>query len=86
MKCQNVLGTKLEPCCLEIRTGFYRDGFCKVGKNDYATHSICAIISDEFLEFTKSQGNDLITPNPAYDFPGLKAGDKWCLCALNANS
>jgi hypothetical protein len=63
-------------------TGFYRDGFCRTDENDHGRHVVCAIMTDEFLAFTRSQGNDLITPRPDYRFPGLKKGDKWCLCAL----
>ncbi|NTS78425.1 DUF2237 domain-containing protein [Catenovulum sp. SM1970] len=79
---KNVLGDDLIPCCFEPKTGFYRDGFCRTDKYDQGRHVICAIMTDEFLAFSKSKGNDLITPMPDYDFPGLKAGDKWCLCAL----
>jgi uncharacterized protein (DUF2237 family) len=79
---KNVLGTKLQPCCFEPKTGFYRDGFCNTDHNDYGRHIVCAIITDEFLEFSKNMGNNLITPVPEYNFPGLKAGDKWCLCIL----
>ena len=79
---KNVLGTKLETCCTDPMTGFYRDGLCKTGAEDYGTHVICAEMTESFLTFTKSRGNDLSTPIPAYQFPGLKPGDKWCLCAL----
>ncbi|HAI82775.1 MAG TPA: DUF2237 domain-containing protein [Chitinophagaceae bacterium] len=78
----NVLGTELECCCTNPITGFYRDGYCKTDAYDAGRHVICAEITDAFLAFTLSRGNDLITPNAAYRFPGLKAGDKWCLCAL----
>lgn len=78
----NVLGTNLIACCYEPLTGFYRDGFCQTGEEDAGTHTVCAVMTTEFLEFSKLQGNDLITPMPMYNFPGLKAGDKWCLCAL----
>ena len=78
----NVLGTELQACCFEPKTGFYRDGFCKTGEEDYGTHVVCAIMTKEFLEFTKTKGNDLSTPKPEWRFPGLKAGDKWCLCIL----
>jgi len=81
-KAKNVLGTKLEPCCFEPKTGFYRDGFCNTDHNDHGRHIICAIMTDEFLEFSKKMGNDLVTPILEYDFPGLKSGDKWCLCIL----
>lgn len=77
---KNVLGTVLQACCFEPRTGFYRDGFCKTGEQDYGTHVVCAIMTDDFLSYTKAQGNDLSTPKPYWNFPGLVAGDKWCLC------
>ncbi|WP_282112216.1 DUF2237 family protein [Maribacter stanieri] len=77
----NVLNTKLIACCYEPLTGFYRDGFCKTGLEDSGTHTVCAVMTKEFLEYSKNKGNDLITPLPMYNFPGLKAGDKWCLCA-----
>jgi hypothetical protein len=63
-------------------TGFYRDGFCKTGADDRGSHTICIVATDEFLRFSKSRGNDLSTPLPEYNFPGLKAGDKWCLVAM----
>lgn len=78
----NVLGQPLAPCCMDPLTGFYRDGSCRTGASDHGTHVICATMTEEFLRYTKSQGNDLQTPAPQYRFPGLKAGDKWCLCAL----
>ncbi len=78
---KNVLGTELQPCCFEPMTGFYRDGFCRTGSTDYGVHTVCAEMTAEFLEFTVRAGNDLVTPVPEYDFPGLKAGDRWCLCA-----
>jgi len=81
-KTKNVLGSNLEPCCFEPLTGFYRDGICKTGDEDLGTHVVCAIMTDDFLEFTKSKGNDLSTPRPEWRFPGLRAGDKWCLCIL----
>lgn len=77
----NIYGEKLTPCCKDPMTGFYRDGSCKSDKRDLGNHSVCAILNDKFLEYTKAQGNDLSTPNHRYGFPGLKAGDKWCLCA-----
>jgi uncharacterized protein (DUF2237 family) len=77
---KNVLGTNLEPCCFETMTGYYRDGFCKTESSDFGKHTVCAIVTKEFLEYTASKGNDLSTPNLAYGFPGLKEGDKWCLC------
>lgn len=79
---KNVLGTELQSCCNEPKTGFYRDGFCKTGEEDQGTHVVCAIMTNEFLEFTKTRGNDLSTPRPEWSFPGLKEGDKWCLCVL----
>ena len=81
-KVKNILGTKLQSCCTDPMTGFFRDGYCKTNMMDQGTHVVCAIVTDEFLKFTKSKGNDLITPRPEYRFPGLKAGDGWCLCAL----
>jgi uncharacterized protein (DUF2237 family) len=77
----NVLDTKLIACCYEPLTGFYRDGFCKTGLEDSGRHTVCAVMTKEFLEYSKQQGNDLITPISMYNFPGLKPGDKWCLCA-----
>ena len=81
-KAKNILGGELESCCTDPMTGFLRDGYCNTNQMDKGTHVVCAIITDEFLAFTKSRGNDLITPRPEYQFPGLKAGDGWCLCAL----
>ena len=77
----NVLGEKLELCCNDPQTGFYRDGFCHTGPDDAGVHVVCAQMTDDFLAYTKAQGNDLSTPVPAFGFPGLKAGDRWCLCA-----
>lgn len=79
---KNVLGESLDCCCTSPMTGFYRDGFCRTGGQDYGSHVICAQMTDDFLAFTQSQGNDLSTPMPMYQFPGLKEGDRWCLCAL----
>ena len=78
----NVFGQPLELCCDNPKTGFYRDGFCNTGSIDLGTHVVCAEMTKEFLDYTKSKGNDLSTPNTIYDFPGLKPGDCWCLCAL----
>lgn len=78
---KNVLGEPLELCCEDPKTGFYRNGFCQTGSQDVGTHVACAVMTDEFLEFTGKQGNDLVTPRLEHNFPGLKAGDKWCLCA-----
>lgn len=77
----NILGREITVCSKKPLTGFYRDGTCKSDARDSGNHSVCAVLTKEFLEFTKSQGNDLSTPNPRYDFPGLKPGDRWCLCA-----
>ncbi|GBG68926.1 hypothetical protein CBR_g3625 [Chara braunii] len=77
----NVNRTPLKPCCMNPRTGFYRNGFCETGAQDFGTHTVCAQVTREFLEYTRSLGNDLMTPRPEYSFPGLKPGDKWCLCA-----
>jgi uncharacterized protein len=79
---KNVLGEPLTQCCTHPMTGFYRDGYCNTGNADAGSHVVAAVVTQEFLEFTKSRGNDLQTPRPFYDFPGLKAGDGWCLCAL----
>ncbi|NVK50825.1 MAG: DUF2237 domain-containing protein [Cyclobacteriaceae bacterium] len=79
---KNVFGEPLIPCSLDPLTGFFRDGCCSTGQTDYGTHTVCAIVTKEFLEFSRKQGNDLITPRPEYLFPGLKPGDKWCLCVL----
>ena len=78
---KNVLGTPLEICCTSPMTGYYRDGFCNTGGQDFGMHVVCAKVTKQFLEYSKSQGNDLITPVPAFQFPGLKPGDCWCLCA-----
>jgi uncharacterized protein (DUF2237 family) len=78
---KNVLGETLELCCSSPLTGFYRDGRCVTGPADVGTHVICAQVTEEFLNFTLSRGNDLITPVPEFNFPGLKPGDHWCLCA-----
>ena len=81
-KAKNILGTELELCCTDPMTGFFRDGFCNTNHMDHGTHVVCAIVTETFLAFTKSKGNDLSTPRPEYQFPGLKPGDGWCLCAL----
>lgn len=78
---KNVLGTTLESCCFNPKTGFYRDGFCRLDEADKGVHTVCAIMTSEFLNFSLSKGNNLITPLEAFDFPGLKPGDLWCLCA-----
>ena len=76
----NVLGAPLACCCLRPKTGFYRDGYCRTGQGDVGLHTVCARVTKEFLEFSREQGNDLISPVPEYEFPGLRPGDKWCLC------
>lgn len=77
---KNVFGKELSPCCQSPVTGFYRDGYCKTGPDDYGLHLVCAQMTADFLAFSRKQGNDLITPRPEMDFPGLKPGDCWCLC------
>jgi len=78
---KNVLGGPLEACSLKPRTGFFRDGCCRTGPGDDGVHVVCAKVTREFLAFSKAHGNDLSTPRPEVDFPGLKPGDQWCLCA-----
>jgi uncharacterized protein (DUF2237 family) len=79
---KNIFGEELIPCCMDPMTGFYRDGLCRTDAFDEGRHVVCAQMTEEFLVFSKAAGNDLSTPRPEYDFPGLKAGDFWCLCAL----
>ena len=78
---KNVLGTDLEECGRDPLTGYYRDGCCNTGPGDMGVHTVCAVVTDEFLEFSKSVGNDLSTPHPELGFAGLKDGDSWCICA-----
>jgi uncharacterized protein (DUF2237 family) len=78
---RNVLGGPLGECGADPLTGFYRDGCCNSGRDDHGVHSVCALMTKEFLEFSLERGNDLSTPMPDFGFPGLKAGDRWCLCA-----
>jgi uncharacterized protein (DUF2237 family) len=78
---RNVLGGTLAPCSLSPRTGFYRDGCCNTGPEDLGLHVVCAQVTAPFLAFAREQGNDLITPAPQFRFPGLKPGDRWCVCA-----
>ena len=78
---RNVLGQPLVPCSFEPRTGWFRDGCCRTDENDHGRHVVCSVVTAEFLAFSQARGNDLSTPMPAYGFPGLKPGDKWCLCA-----
>ena len=77
---KNIFGEPLETCCSSPMTGYFRDGLCRTVSQDTGTHTVCAVMTDEFLIFSAAKGNDLITPIPYYQFPGLKAGDKWCLC------
>jgi uncharacterized protein len=76
----NVLGGKLECCCRQPRTGFFRDGYCRTAPEDRGLHTVCAVMTAEFLEFSAAAGNDLSTPLPEAGFPGLVPGDRWCLC------
>ncbi len=78
---RNVLGERLEHCSLKPMTGFYRNGCCDTGPEDVGSHTVCIVATADFLEFSKSRGNDLSTPMPEYGFPGLLPGDRWCLCA-----
>ncbi|MGE3844383.1 MAG: DUF2237 family protein [Vicinamibacterales bacterium] len=78
---RNVLGGRLEVCSLNPRTGFYRNGCCDTGSDDAGSHVVCTSVTSEFLEFSRSRGNDLSTPVPEFGFPGLRQGDRWCLCA-----
>ncbi|MDG1273969.1 MAG: DUF2237 domain-containing protein [Alphaproteobacteria bacterium] len=79
---KNVLGSELSDCSIDPLTGFFRNGCCNTDERDVGTHTVCAIVTDAFLEFSKRQGNDLTTPRPEFNFKGLKDGDSWCLCAL----
>jgi uncharacterized protein (DUF2237 family) len=78
---KNVFGENIITCSTSPMTGFYRDGCCSTSEEDLGIHTVCAVMTDEFLEFSKLAGNDLSTPAPHFMFPGLKAGDRWCLCA-----
>ncbi|MCA3008812.1 MAG: DUF2237 domain-containing protein [Phycisphaerales bacterium] len=78
---RNVLGNKLVPCSTQPRTGYFRDGCCNTNDDDFGVHTVCAEVTADFLAFSKQSGNDLSTPRPEYGFPGLKPGDRWCLCA-----
>jgi uncharacterized protein (DUF2237 family) len=77
----NVVGGELLPCSLDPLTGFFRDGCCATGPEDAGSHTVCAIVTEEFLRFSARAGNDLSTPRPAWGFPGLRPGDRWCVCA-----
>ena len=79
---KNIFGEKLITCSNNPKTGFFRNGCCDTDDSDLGMHTVCVIVTDEFLAFSKSRGNDLSTPVPEFGFTGLKAGDKWCLCAL----
>ncbi len=78
---RNVLGGRLEMCSREPLTGFYRDGCCNVGPDDHGVHGVCVQVTEAFLAYSRSKGNDLSSPSPEFAFPGLKDGDRWCLCA-----
>ena len=78
---RNVLGGALAPCSTSPRTGFYRDGCCNTGPEDLGLHVVCVQVTAKFLAFARSRGNDLVTPAPEFGFPGLKPGDRWCVCA-----
>ena len=77
----NVLGGTLQPCSMDPLTGFHRDGCCSTSASDLGSHTVCAVVTARFLSFSQGRGNDLSTPMPAFGFPGLKPGDRWCLCA-----
>ncbi len=83
MRDRNVLGGELEPCSTDPLTGFYRDGSCRTGPDDRGSHTICAVVTSEFLEHQRGIGNDLTTPRPQFLFPGLMPGDRWCVTAAN---
>jgi uncharacterized protein (DUF2237 family) len=78
---KNVLGGALQPCSINPMTGFFRNGCCDTSREDVGSHTVCAVMTAEFLAFSKASGNDLSTPMPDFGFPGLKPGDRWCLCA-----
>jgi hypothetical protein len=79
---RNVLGGLLQPCGTDPMTGYTRDGFCRSGPDDVGSHTVCAVVSAEFLEMQRELGNDLTTPRPEYEFPGLRPGDRWCVVAV----
>jgi uncharacterized protein len=79
---RNVYGQPLVPCSFTPRTGYFRDGCCKTDASDHGRHVVCVLVNTEFLTFSKARGNDLSSARPEYNFPGLKSGDRWCLCAL----
>ena len=78
----NVFGKELEMCCEDPETGFFRNGMCDTCREDQGVHTVCILATEGFLKFSKSVGNDLSTPRPEFEFPGIKPGDRWCLCAL----
>lgn len=78
---RNVLGSALADCGHDPKTGFFRDGCCRTGAGDHGLHTVCAVMTADFLDFSRAHGNDLSTPRPEFEFPGLKPGDRWCLCA-----
>ena len=82
---KNIFGEPLKICCKNPMTGYFRDGLCRTEIGDKGTHTVCAVMTEDFLKFSASKGNDLITPMPYYQFPGLKVGDKWCLCVTRWN-
>ena len=82
----NVLGTELRCCCRDPLTGFYRDGYCRTGPEDVGLHTVCVQVTEEFLDFSVLDGNDLVTPMPQWGFPGLKPGDRWCVCVTRWKS
>ena len=79
---KNILGTDLKCCGTKPMTGYFREGFCRTTETDRGSHVVACIVNEKFLHFTRQMGNDLSSPNPMYNFPGLKSGDKWCVCAL----
>ena len=79
---RNALGTELQLCSLDPKTGYLRDGHCRTRPDDLGSHVVCARVTGQFLAFSRAQGNDLVTPVPAHGFPGLRDGDRWCLCAM----
>ena len=78
----NIFGKELETCCDNPKTGFFRNGTCDTCHEDFGVHTVCILATEEFLTFSKAVGNDLSTPHPDFEFPGVKPGDRWCLCAL----
>lgn len=78
---RNVLGSLLQACSVAPMTGFFRDGVCHIGPQDPGSHTVCARMTEAFLDYSRQRGNDLVTPVPEFDFPGLKPGDRWCVCA-----